>query len=187
MIAYLAGKVVTVRLNYVILDVDGVGYKVFYTFKKMPESGSEIEVFVHNHIREDASDLYGFDTIDELELFEKLISVNGVGPKAGMAIMACSSSERVIEAITKSDANFFKMVPGIGNKVAAKIILELKSKVTNTKDEDILGSMKWDNEVYDALTALGYKKEEIAKFISNVPAELKNEEKVRWCLRNMNK
>lgn len=188
MIAYLSGKIVVQRGSYIILGVAGVGYKVQYTFKKNVGEGTECELFIHNHIREDSSDLYGFDTLAELELFEKLISVNGVGPKAGMAIMSIAESDRIVSAIISEDTSFFQAIPGIGKKVAAKIILDLKSKVSGLSEMGDLQSLTKSSDVADALLTLGYKSSEIGSIMTKIPAEItSSEEKVRWCLKHMAK
>lgn len=187
MIAYLFGKVQATSGNYLILNVGGVGYKIFYTFKKSYTDGDACELFIHNQIREDASDLYGFDSLPELEIFEKLISVNGVGPKAGVAIMSIAEPDRITSAIIQEDVAFFQAVSGIGKKVAAKIILDLKGKIAGLAGFEFQNLTK-ENDVAEALTALGYKNLEISAIITKIPTEISSsEEKVRWCLKNLTK
>ena len=185
MISYLKGKIVLERTTFLIVDVSGVGYKVSIIPKLDVKIGDEIKLFVHEYIREDCDDLYGFETFDELELFEKLLSVSGVGPKAAMTIIGLGPTEKIIEAIMAEDANFFQTAPGIGKKVAIKIILDLKSKISNLKfSGSIAGGQHQD--IYDGLEVLGYKKIEIDKIIGKLPKELKSpEEKIRWCLKNL--
>lgn len=185
MISYLLGKIILERPNFLVLDVGGIGYKVFIIPKVDVKIGHNIRIFTHQHIREDSSDLYGFESYEELELFEKLLSVNGVGPKAAMTVMGLAPAEKIIEAITTEDSSFFLSAPGIGKKVAIKIILDLKSKVSNLKYSGNIGGTK-HQDIYDGLDALGYKKIEIDKIIGRLPKELKSsEEKVRWCLRHL--
>ena len=186
MIAYLKGKIISGGVNHVILDVNGVGYKIFTT--KFPTEGSEQIFFIHEVIREDVYDLYGFQDSHELDLFEKLISVNGVGPKAALSILNYTNSDQVISAIATDDINFFQGVPGIGKKVAGKIILELKAKLTKIQGDGILAKMgrEAEEDVVEALVSLGYKKQEAQKVISKLPKDIeKSEEKVRWCLKNI--
>jgi len=192
MISYLRGKIKLARFGLVIIDVNGVGYKVCVPPQiGLPENivdtQKECELFIHHHIKEDASDLYGFLTFQELELFEKLLSVNGVGPKAAMTIISMASTEKIIEAITIEDSNFFQSASGIGKKVAIKIILDLKSKISNLKySGNINGGQHED--IYDGLETLGYKKVEIDKIINKLPKELKtSEDKIRWMLKNLSK
>lgn len=185
MIAYLKGKVKISRPGFVVLDIDGVGYKVTVSPQGNFKEKNEYELFIHHHIKEDASDFYGFEKFEELELFEKLLSVNGVGPKAAMTIISMAPVEKIIDAIITEDASFFQSAPGIGKKVAIKIILDLKSKISNLKYSGNIGGGKHE-DVYDGLEVLGYKKVEIDKIISKIPSDLKtSEDKIRWCLKNL--
>jgi len=188
MISYLKGKVKISKPGFIILDVSGVGYRVAVSPQvNFLEDKNEYELFIHHHIKEDASDLYGFEKFEELELFEKLLSVNGVGPKAAMTIISMAPAEKIIEAIISEDSNFFQSAPGVGKKVAIKIILDLKSKISNLKYTGNIGGGT-HQDVYDGLETLGYKKQEIDKIIGKIPEELKSsEEKIRWMLRNLSK
>jgi len=188
MISYLSGKIVLERPTFIIIDVNGVGYKVAIIPKIDLEVGQNIKVYTHQHIREDSSDLYGFESYEELELFDKLLSVNGVGPKAAMTIMSVAPVERIIEAITTEDSSFFLSTPGIGKKVSIKIIVDLKSKISGLKLSGAITSGRIKQEVIDGLSILGYKKAEIDKVISKLPEEIKDSEgQIRWCLKNLSK
>lgn len=188
MISYLKGKVIISRPGFVILQVNDVGYKVAVPPQvNFVDDKNEHELFIHHHIKEDASDLYGFLTFDELELFEKLLSVNGVGPKAAMIIISLAPTEKIIEAIISEDTNFFQSAPGIGKKVAVKIILDLKSKISDLNFSGSISGGK-HQDIYDGLETLGYKKIEIDKIIGKLPEKLKSsEEKIRWMLKNLAK
>lgn len=182
MISYLRGKILLQKRGSLILDVNGVGYKVGI---KEEFNAKELELFIHEHIKEDAYDLYGFQNFDELELFEKLISVNGVGPKVAMTIMTVASPDHITQAIIKEDVGFFQSVPGIGKKVAAKVILELKGKVAGLEGYGVLGKMDSADEVLEALQSLGYKNQELSQIIQKIPSDLTTtEEKIKWCLKN---
>jgi len=186
MIAQLSGKVSFQGTNYIILDVAGVGYKVFCSSGGSAVS-TEVTVFTHHYIREDQQTLYGFASMEELGLFELLITVNGVGPKAAMAIMSSAAPKRITSAIARGDAAIFKAISGIGPKVAAKIIVELKSKVGGVGGYE-LGEIAGSAEVVDALEGLGYRKPEIAAVLKNMPPEITNaDEKIKWALREMGK
>ena len=188
MIAYLQGSLISIRKDYIIVKtIAGVGYKLFYNNKEIQLStGKETEFFVFENIREDADDLYGFDTVDELELFQKLISVNGVGPKSAMAIMANGNCGTIFEAISCENVAFFQSVSGIGKKAAAKIILELKSKLSDASA--VISDHHSHSDVGEGLVLLGYKKEEIFKVLARIPMELNSsEDKIKWCLRNISK
>jgi Holliday junction DNA helicase RuvA len=188
MIGYLKGKIIANRQGYIILSVGNVGYKINSSSKKILKTGDEIEQFMHHHIREEINDLYGFDTLDELELFQKLISVNGVGPKAGVAILSSAGADRITQAIVTGDTGFFTAVSGIGKKVAAKIILDLRSKISSIGDGLSLEEFDKNSDLVDALTSLGYKREEIARLITKIPVEISGvESQVKWCLKNLGK
>ena len=193
MIGYLRGKIINARWGKLIVDVGGVGYLVSVDPQiKIPDdcvaTKYEVELYIHEHIREDAHDLYGFLDYQSLETFRRLVSVSGVGPKAGMNIMAAADTLKIYKAIENSDVSFFTAISGIGKKVAAKIILELKSKMTDSDSSDLISGSEGSNDVIEAMASLGYKKSDIGKFVSQIPAEIiTTEEKVRWLLKNMNK
>lgn len=186
MISYLKGKVIVLKNSQIILVVNDIGYRVAIKNSNNLNVDSEAELFIHEHIREDADDFYGFSTFEELELFEKLITVSGVGPKAGMAIMSTGSTEEIKGAIQSGNLAFFKSVSGIGAKVAVKIILELKSKISSVTNQDIVSGFDESSEVVDALVSLGYKKQELGKILAKMPSDMTNvEEKIRWVLKNL--
>ena len=187
MIAYLSGKIILSTPTFTILETScGVGYKVMTN--SAPEKGQKKEFFIFEHIREDADDLFGFETYPEIELFQKLISVNGVGPKAGMAILSAGACPQIISAISCDNVAYFLAVPGIGKKVAAKIILELKSKITGLKDAGLGVLDSSSEDIMEALNSLGYKSHEILQVLTEIPPECqKTEDKITWCLKNMKK
>ena len=189
MISYLKGKIVILGTGFVILDVGGVGYRIAVKPDFILKPGESAEFFVHQQLREDSSNLYGFASFDELELFEKLISVNGVGPKAAMAIMSSAKNEEIIGAISSENIAFFKSISGIGTKAATKIILDLKSKIGFGKvGANILSKTNESDDIFEALISLGYKKNELDKIVGKIPAELESvEKKITWCLRTLAK
>lgn len=193
MIGYLRGKIVQARFGQLIVDVGGVGYKVYVDPQiAIPENcvdtAHEAALYIYEHIREDAHDLYGFLEPYQLELFEKLISVSGVGPKVALNIMSCADANKIAKAIESSDISFFTAISGVGKKVAAKIILELKSKMTVAENEAFLSVSQESNELVEAMTSLGYKKADLSRYIAKIPEDIvKTEEKVRWLLKNFNK
>ncbi len=185
MISRLVGQIIDRSSSWLILDVHGVGYKVFCDAPKI--NSDNITLYTHHHIREVEQSLYGFLGEAELQLFELLITVNGVGPKAAMAIMSSSAPDRIISAISQSDVALFKSVSGIGQKVAAKIIVELKNKVGGVGDID-LGNIDGSSELVEALESLGYKRDEIAAVLRQMPSELKStQEQLTWTLKEMGK
>jgi len=192
MIAYLSGKIIIEKPGFLILDVDGIGYKVFIS--QLFENGQRktyngsTNLFIYQNIREDTNDLYGFATFEELDLFEKLISVNGVGPKAGLTVMSSADPDRIISAILSEDLSFFKAISGIGNKVAAKIILDLKSKISGLDGSGVISQADLGDDVVDALVSLGYKQIEIQRALTKIPSDIElPEDKIRWILKNFKK
>jgi Holliday junction DNA helicase RuvA len=191
MISYLRGKILIKKEDFLILEVNNVGYKVFVTGHVVKiindDKRKDIDLFIHEHIREDSDSLYGFSTYPELELFEKLISVSGVGLKVGLIIMNMSDTGRIINAIINEDVTFFTAISGVGKKVAAKIILELKTKLNSDQATNIIGKMNESNDLIFALENLGYKRNEVQELIVKIPANLVSfENKIRWCLQHMN-
>jgi len=185
MIGFIKGKVVGRRANSaVILTASGVGYKVFLPVGLI--SKPEVELFTHHHIREDASDLYGFANSEELQVFELLLSVSGVGPKAALNLVSALGKTRILDAISAGDVSSFKAIPGIGNKVAAKIIVELKGKVaTQGKGGNLIPD---EDETVEALVSLGYKKNEINPILSKMPKEIVTvQDKVKYVLKSAGK
>jgi len=191
MIGFLKGKIDTCRFGIIYLDVSGVGYKVNVLPQikiSEPQVGKNIKLYIYENIREDAYDLYGFLEYFELELFQKLLTVNGVGPRAAMAIMSSSSSEKIVQAIEEDDLTFFVSIPGIGKKVATKIVLDLKSKISLSQSADILSKSSDADNIVEALVSLGYQKVEIQKIIHKMPKDLNNDQdKMRWALKQMGK
>lgn len=188
MIAHLKGQIIASKNGFLIIETGGVGYGVSVDAAIVKKNGEEYELFIHEHIREDCYDLYGFPTFAELELFEKLISVNGVGPKAGLNIMSTGSADKIISAIVSDNLGFFTAISGIGKKVAAKIILDLKSKLSGDHNINVLSGDVESEDLVDTLTQLGYKRPEISAVMTKIPENTKTlEDKVRWCLKNLAK
>ena len=132
MIAHLTGKVRRAGPDFVVLDVGGVGYMVSVsttTRQKVPAPGGDVELDIHTHVREDQLNLYGFASVEELDLFEMLIQVDGVGPKVGLNILSAASLEVLKRAIVSEDAAPIRRATGVGQRTAAKVIIELKPKL----------------------------------------------------------
>ena len=161
MIAYLKGKILAKTNKSAILLVGEVGYEIFLSTKalKKVSEGQELEFFIHNHVKEDAFDLYGFQTLEELDFFRKLISVSGVGPKTALNVLAIAEVEELKRAISSENASFLQQVSGIGKKTAERLVVDLKEKfiVDLAGDSTISGS---DKQVTEALMSLGYKEKE---------------------------
>lgn len=197
MISYIKGEVIRKGLDFIVLDNNGMGYYIstsLSTLKKVSE-GSSILIHIYMHIREDIIALYGFLTTDEIELFKKLISVNGVGPKAGLSVLSTYESNTVKEIILKDDAGRMSKVPGIGKKTASKIILELKDKVgtldsLETGVNEILTSEinSETDDVLNALIALGFNPYEAKRTLEKIDFTGKTEnEIIKEALKNINR
>lgn len=183
MIGYLKGKVIHRGENFVTICCGDIGYKVFVD--RALTGQNELELFVYHNIREDASELFGFERSGDLEVFELLLGVSGVGPRVALAIVSGLGRDKIISAIKRGETTLFKSISGVGNKVAAKIIVDLKSKVTSGANEFILPV---DDEVADALVGLGYKKSEILPHLQKMPENLvTTQDKVKYVLRNAGK
>ncbi len=186
MISYLNGKIILKRDKFIIVEVAGIGYKVFLsrqTLLKLPEVGESIKLFCFQNVKEEALDLYGFSTYDELDFFEALMDIRGVGPKSALDISALGSLEKIKDRILQQDEKIFEGIPGIGSKKAMTIILELTGKIK------MLGNKKDSaDEAEAALTQLGFSKSAAKDALSRVPSAIKNsEERIKLALKNLGK
>jgi Holliday junction DNA helicase RuvA len=181
-IAFVRGEVIARGSDHVIVDVRGVGYKVFVP--RHP-SGSTIELHTHHVVREDAQQLYGFQTREELALFEMLISVSGVGPRAALALLSVASPAQLAAAIASGDAAALAHAPGVGKKTAERLIVDLKGKIQRGGVEREPTGMPLDDEAAAALQALGYTAAEaLAALRAVAPAgAASTEERVTAALR----
>ena len=182
MIALVRGEVIARGLDHVVVDVRGVGYKVF-----VPRQPAADAVVLHTHhvVRDDAQQLYGFETREELALFEMLITVSGVGPKAALSLLAMSRPAALASAIAAGDAAALARAPGVGKKTAERVIVDLKGKVARGGDERALAAAPADDEAAAALQALGYSAAEAQAALRSVaaPASASTEERVTAALR----
>jgi holliday junction DNA helicase RuvA len=175
MIAKIKGKIEYLKDNYVVVDVQGVGYKIFltvYTFGKIV--GQEnADLFIHTHVREDAIDLYGFLTMEELEMFELLISISGVGPKSGLGILTVATPKTIRTAILNEDPAILTKVSGVGKKTAERVILELRNKIADMSESEKEGATG-DMDAIEALTSMGYSVTEARDALKLVPVDVKD-------------
>ena len=189
MIGHLEGTVKAVRKNYLILATDYVGYKVFVApqLSLTSEPGKKLSLFIHTHVREDQISLFGFTTLPELEFFELLLTVSGVGPKLAVSVMSLSDLNMIKSGILNEDPNVFTKVSGIGRKTAERLIIELKDKITDEfggKEEGLREISKAQADVLDVLLALGYSRSEARDALAGLPKNLgSSEEKIREALR----
>jgi len=187
MIANLKGRIAALGKDYVIVDVGGIGFKVYVptSFLETAEGlGRQVELFTHLHVRENELALYGCGSEDELALFELLLSVSGVGPKAALAMLSTMSADSLRLAIAQGNAEVLDRVPGIGPKMAQKIIFHLKDRVeVELGPEAVPFLTEADAEVIAALTSLGYSVVEAQAALQSLPdEEMPLEERVRLAL-----
>jgi holliday junction DNA helicase RuvA len=171
MIGHLKGEVFLKEINYIILDVGGVGYKVLGSRDVLDKAhkGSSLALFIYTHVREDNISLFGFLEAQDLKLFENLIGVSGIGPKTAMNIFSIGNRNQIVSAIITADTSFFKGVPRLGQKNAQKIIIELKNKFGSTADLDLSGdSLSGSEEVVAALKGFGFTTKEIYDAVKTV-------------------
>jgi len=184
MISYLKGKNIQIGGDYVVIDVNDVGYQVFVIDVSRCKINSTISFWIHEHIREDRHELYGFFSPAELNFFIELISVNGVGPKMARTIMSKNSIDKLQAAIIQGDIKLLTAVGGVGKKIAGKIIIELKNKLSS--NDTINFSDESTEEVLDALKQLGYKEQELIPFLSKMPEDLvTTQNKIKWILKHI--
>ncbi|MEK7080213.1 MAG: Holliday junction branch migration protein RuvA [Patescibacteria group bacterium] len=196
MISYLNGKIILKRDKFIIVEAAGVGYKVFLsrqTLLKLPASPAKrgepeidsVKFFIYHDIKEDKSDLYGFLSYDELDFFEVLNDIHGVGPKAALEISVLGTLDKIKDKILAQDEKIFAGIPGIGAKRASSIILELTGKIMSKPASALRASA---DDAEDTLVQLGFSKAQAKDALSRVPADIKTtESRVKLALKNLGK
>lgn len=182
MIGYLEGRVHKTTEKDMIVLASGVGYKVLAPLPTLLsyETNKDAALFIHTHVREDQLTLYGFQKESELELFERLINVSGIGPKSALAMLSVHSPASVAEAVEQRDASLLSHTPGIGKKTAEKIIIELKGKLSHLQSKEKSDSFF---EVRLALEALGYSPKEVHEVLQKLnPLETNTSTLIREAL-----
>lgn len=196
MFAYIKGSLEQKSNNYVVIDVGGIGYKIFMATKAIEtlgEIGKVVKVHTHYYVREDNISLYGFNTNEELRMFELLLQVSGIGAKSAIAMLSEISPSSFALAVISDDISQLVKIPGIGKKTAARIVLELKDKLKTeeaiTKTEEVKLSITNEEETSEAIAALqvlGYTKREIEKALENVDTKnLQLEEIIKQGLKKL--
>lgn len=191
MIATLTGKVAEKIADIVVLDVGGVGYGLLVTGEDFGglAVGSPAKLYVYEHIREQAHDLFGFASLDTKQLFEQLLGVNGVGPKMALSVLSVGNSSEVRTAIAGGDTKFIQQAQGVGKRVAERIVVDLKDKVglagvelasTGMLQSDML--LRKDDAV-EALVSLGFSAQDAATALASVPADLPTEDRIKMALK----
>ena len=174
MIGYLTGKIISKKPTKILLDVNGVGYLVnisISTFEKLPELNEQVSLYIYTSVKEDAIDLYGFSSEAEKEMFELLISVNGIGPKLAQSILSGIQIDDLQEAIKTGNLSRIIATPGVGRKTGERLIVELRDKVDSIAesiDRAAGGSFTVKSDAVAALTNLGYNQKNAEKIVRDV-------------------
>lgn len=187
MISYLKGKIILKNDKFVVIRTGDVGFKVFMSKKSLlsVDVGKEIEVFSFLNVKENILDLYGFLNKEELEFFEILESIRGIGPKAALEISSLGSIDKIKERILRNDDKLFEGISGIGKKKAMTIILELTGKIRAFSKEE---KSEQASETENVLVALGFSKSQAKEIVKKIPKEISSdEEKIKYALKLMGK
>ena len=190
MIANIKGKIKYMRGGALIVDVQGIGYKIFttpYTLGRIAGNTEEIEFYIHTYVREDTLALYGFLNLEELEMFELLISISGIGPKAGMGILTVASPKTIKTAILNEDSSILTKVSGVGKKTAERVILELQNKIAQMPESEKEGAIS-DSDAIEALVGMGYSVTEAREALKSVPKDMVDVgQRIKHALKNLGK
>jgi hypothetical protein len=190
MIAHISGKIAEKFNGSIIVDVSGVGYEVIvpqYEYDKAMLDNS-IKLYTYHHVREQSQELFGFSSLAAKKIFELLITVQGIGPKAGIAIMSLGDYEQVRNAIANEDSKYIQKANGVGKKSAERVIVDLKDKVGiatsyNAEEEKVNGDISGD-EALEALVALGFNLKDAILSLKDIPEDLPVSERVKIALKN---
>ena len=175
MLYSVSGKLILKSENFLAIEAAGIGFKVFaseQTIRRVGPVGGAVRIFTHFHVREDAMDLYGFLTEEELSFFELLISVSGVGPKSALSIIDVADLEELSAAIQEGRPDLLTKASGIGRKTAERIIIELRSKVSSSRAGAVVEKMETDSDLVEALSNLGYRREEAREALAKVSKDV---------------
>jgi len=185
MISHLTGTVLEKKDRSLVLNVGGVGYRIFSTDASIAnlETSQEVSFWTHLAVRENSLDIYGFLNERELELFELLITVSGIGPKSALGILDLNEAETLKRAVASGDPSYLTKVSGIGKKTAQRIVIELKEKLDYLEDDQVLSG---ETDVFEALTSLGYSEAKVRQAVRDVPIELTTSEKIKEALKRLN-
>lgn len=190
MIATLEGILEYRGNDSIIINVGGIGFRVYVSSSTLSQLGAvkgKVSLYTHLHVREDNISLYGFASSEELALFKNLISVSGIGSKSALAILSALNPEQLVMAITSGDIDLLSQAPGVGKKMASRLVVELKGKLEKEWKDVALPLAPESADVISALTGLGYSVAEAIKAISKLPVseELSLEEKIKMALQQM--
>lgn len=182
MIGFLQGKAIYTDDKSIILNVQGVGYEILLplSFLVKLKLEEDLSIFVHTHVREDQITLFGFENAGEKDIFKKLISVSGIGPRSALAMLSVATTQNIIRAIESGEVNNFPKIPGVGKKTLEKLILELRGKFDNILIDDESEDMR---NAKMALESLGYNARDISTVLSTLHPELNMNDIIREALK----
>lgn len=199
MYEYLTGLVTVVAPQYIVVDVNGIGYKLLVAnpYRYQEDRTKKVQVYVYQAVREDNISLFGFTDQNEKKLFMQLINVSGIGPKSALAILANPDHQGLVDAITNNNVNYLTKFPGIGKKTASQIVLDLRDKLTNESSSSLFATTQLTvdatvnrelKDALEALAALGYKERDIKKVQKTLMKEeqMATDEYLRQALRLLN-
>lgn len=199
MYEYLTGLVTVVAPQYIVVDVNGVGYKLLVAnpYRYQENQTKKVQVYVYQAVREDNISLFGFTDQNEKNLFMQLINVSGIGPKSALAILANPDHQGLVDAITNNNVSYLTKFPGIGKKTASQIVLDLRDKLTNESSSSLFATTQLTvdatvnrelKDALEALAALGYKERDIKKVQKTLMKEeqMATDEYLRQALRLLN-
>mgnify|MGYP001591694845 CR=1 FL=1 len=190
MISYLSGTIKYKSINYLVILTNGVGYKVFVQAELMAETklDDSLALFIHTHVKEDALDLYGFASAEDLTMFELLLGVSGIGPKTALSIFSNGKLPKIKEAIVVGDVSFFTAVRRLGTKNAQKIIIELRPKLGSLGALDLTEQTGETKEIIDALKTFGFSVNEAKEALKSLKdMEGTTSDKIRAALKFLGK
>lgn len=191
MFDFIKGEIVNSGENYAVIENNGIGFKIITTRSSLENIGKgNVTFYTYLYVREDLLDLYGFATQEERSAFLLLITVNGVGPKAALAILSCVTASELALAVVTNQPKVLTAAPGVGNKMAQKIILELKDKIKNkdlTPSSYTAGTATVDDDSLNALMSLGYGQSEALEALKGMPSDMSVEDKIKEALKKFMK
>lgn len=189
MIYSIKGIILGKGENFVVIEAGGIGFKLYtpkISLERMPQAGVAVQVFSYLHVKQDGMELYGFSNESELKLFEKLISVSGIGPKSALGIMGIAEPLHIIAAINEGKTDLLTKVSGVGKKTAERVILELRGKISiaDAKSAELVTLMESDTELEETLVGLGYTRAQARDSVSKINPSVKGfKERLKEALR----
>lgn len=187
MIGSIKGKIIFKKDKFIIIEKNGIGYKISVssdTQERLNKAKDEILLWTHLHVKEDAQDLYGFLEYPELEFFEMLIGVSGIGPKGALTILSVAPIEILKKAIGTGDTVYLTKISGIGRKTAEKMVIELRDKMGKENES---GSMQQEIDILEALKSLGYSQNETREALKKISSEMDLNTKIKEALKILGK